>query len=80
MGHRFDCYIGKTANRKALLLQDNAPCNGSIARLPELFNVSVLFLPKRATSQLQPMDASVIAALKRKYRSRLCKFFGFNGS
>ena len=69
--HRFDCYIGKTANRKVLLLLNNAPCHGSIARLPELSNVSVKFSPKRTTSRLQTMDAGVIAALKMRYRSRL---------
>ena len=69
--HRFDCYIRNTDHRKELLLLDNAPCHGSIARLPELSHVSVLFLPKRTKSRLQPMNAGVIAALKRSYRSRL---------
>ena len=65
--HRFDSYIGITNGRKALLLLDIAPFHGSIARLPKLSNVSVLFLPKRTTSRMQPMDAGVIAALKRRY-------------
>ena len=69
--HRFYCYIGKTANRKAFHLLNSAPCHGSIAHLPVLSNFSVLFLPKRITSRLQPMDAWVITALKRRYRSKL---------
>ena len=55
----------------ALLLLDNATFLGSIARLPEFSNVSVLFLSKRTTSRLQPMNSGVIATLKRRYRSRL---------
>ena len=69
--HRFFCCIGKISKRKVLLLLDNAHCHGSIARLPELPNVSFLFSPKRTMSRLQPMDASVINALKNRYRSRI---------
>ena len=49
---------------------DSAPCHGTIARLPESPNISVLFLPKRTTSRLKSLDAGVIFALKRRYRSR----------
>jgi len=34
-----------------------------------LSNVQVLFLPPNTTSRIQPMDAGIIAAFKKRYRS-----------
>ncbi|BFI29838.1 hypothetical protein MPTK2_3g06440 [Marchantia polymorpha subsp. ruderalis] len=54
----------KEANRSILLLLDNASGHISV----ELENIVVLLLPPNTTSKLQPMDAGIIAAFKRRYR------------
>ena len=67
---RFDAYISSTRDRKALLLIDNAPCNGNEDTLPSPQNVRVLYLPKCTKSILQPLDAGVIASLQRHYQRK----------
>ena len=64
----FNAYISTTAERRVVLLIDNASCNGRVDDLPELSNVEVVYLPKRTTSRIQPLDAGIIACLKRRYR------------
>lgn len=53
--------------RKILLLIDNAPSHilGDLV----LSNVTVHFLPPNTTSKIQPLDAGIISAFKRRYRS-----------
>jgi transposase len=53
--------------RNILLLLDNAPTH--IVSNLELTNVTVRFLPPNTTSRIQPMDAGIIAAFKKRYRS-----------
>ena len=53
--------------RNVLLLLDNAPTH--IASNLELTNITVRFLPPNMTSRIQPMDAGIIAAFKKRYRS-----------
>ena len=53
--------------RKVLLLLDNAPTHG--VKNLTLSNVNVLFLPPNTTSRIQPLDAGIIAAFKKRYRS-----------
>jgi hypothetical protein len=53
--------------RQVLLLLDNAPTH-AVKNLV-LTNVKVLFLPPNTTSRIQPMDAGIIAAFKKRYRS-----------
>lgn len=36
--------------------------------MPTLHRVHVIFLPKNTTSRLQPLDAAVIASIKKRYR------------
>ena len=67
---RFDDYIGKTTGRRAVLLMDNCSAHGSPDYLPELLHVHILFLPKNTTAQLQPLDAGVIASLKKRYKNQ----------
>jgi len=62
---RFDCSM-KNSNRKCLLLLDNAPSH--ISGDLELGNVRVVMLPPNSTSKIQPMDAGIIAAFKKRYR------------
>ena len=66
----FDSYIGETRNRKALLIIDNASCHGTSENLPNFLNIEIMFLPPKTTSQLQPLDSGIIAALKSHYRRR----------
>ncbi len=68
--HRFDSYIGREEGRKALLLIDKASSHGTYEQLPTLQHVRILFLPKRTTSLLHPLDAGFIACIKRKYLHR----------
>ncbi|RHY29460.1 hypothetical protein DYB32_005117 [Aphanomyces invadans] len=55
-------------NKSILLLLDNASSHKTID--VELTNVRVLLLPPNTTSVLQPLDAGIIAALKRHYQRR----------
>ncbi|KAG3080163.1 hypothetical protein PI124_g18968 [Phytophthora idaei] len=36
----------------------------------ELSNAKVVLLPPSTTSKIQPLDAGIIASLKRRYRQR----------
>ena len=54
------------ANRKVLLLLDNAPSH--VVRDLPLTNVQVFLFPANTTSKIQPMDAGIIATFKRRYR------------
>lgn len=65
---RFDAYIAQTPNRKAVLLIDNCSAHGDIELLPTLLRMLVIFLPKNTTSRLQPLDAGVIASIKKRYK------------
>ncbi len=46
---------------------DNASSHCTYELLPTLQHVRILFLPKRTKSLMQPLDAGVIACIKRKY-------------
>ena len=65
--------IAKTPGRQVVLLLDNASCHGTHLQLPILSNVTVYFLPARTTSILQPLDAGVIAAVKKRYIERITR-------
>jgi hypothetical protein len=53
--------------RNVLLLLDNAPSH--VVGNLQLTNVKVVFFPPNTTSRIQPMDAGIIAAFKKRYRS-----------
>ena len=53
--------------RQVLLLLDNAPTH--MIKNLTLSSVKVMFLPPNTTSRIQPMDAGIIAAFKKRYRS-----------
>lgn len=53
--------------RQVLLLLDNAPTHA--VKTLDLTNVTVMFFPPNTTSHIQPMDAGIIAAFKKRYRS-----------
>ena len=61
----------KSECRNVLLFLDNAPCYPSGLSFS---NIKVIFLPKNATSRLQPLDAGIIQNFKVKYRKLLLKF------
>jgi hypothetical protein len=63
---KFDADM-RNQRRQVLLLLDNAPTHA--VRTIELTNVNVLFLPPNTTSHIQPMDAGIISAFKKRYRS-----------
>ena len=54
--------------RNILLIIDNASCL-NINNL-ELTNIKVLFLPPNTTSHLQPLDNGIIAAVKKRYKTK----------
>ncbi|KAF0739438.1 hypothetical protein Ae201684_005004 [Aphanomyces euteiches] len=58
----------KAAHRHILLLVDNVSSHRLFS--VQLEFVHVVFLPPRTTFVLQPMDAGVIAAFKKPYKSR----------
>lgn len=63
-------YIRNRTSNKVLLLLDNCGPHGNELVDPN-GQVSVMFLPPNTTSVYQPMDAGIIATLKKKYRYRL---------
>ena len=65
---RFSMFIANSHNRKVVLLLDNGSAHGNVETIPPLTNVEIVFLPPNTTAKLQPMDAGVIAYLKRGYR------------
>jgi len=66
----FQNYIRNRTNEKVLLILDNCGPHGSELVDP-LGQIEVVFLPPNVTSVYQPMDAGIIAMLKKKYRYRL---------
>ena len=56
----------KRLNKSALLLLDNAPSH--IQPEFNFSNMKVLFFPPNCTAKIQPMDAGIIAAFKKRYR------------
>ncbi len=67
---RFDEYIGKSPDERLFFSLKTAKLIGKIDTLPELKNVEVRFLSPKATSKMQPMEAGIIAAIKRRYRRK----------
>jgi hypothetical protein len=53
--------------KKSVLLLDNASSHN---HPPPLANLEIIFLPPNTTSKLQPLDAGIIAAFKKRFRSR----------
>lgn len=68
---RFDEYVARKPGRKILLLLDNCSAHGKEEDMPPLQNIRVIFLPPNTTSKIQPLDAGIIAWVKRRYRRRL---------
>ena len=66
----FRLYIRSRTNRKCLLIMDNCGPHGTELVDPD-GQIEVIFLPPDVTSVYQPMDAGVIAMLKKNYRYRL---------
>ena len=64
----FDAYIGKTLNLQTVLLLDNANFHLKANTLPVLNHVEVVYLLARTKSRIQPLDAGIIANVKRRYR------------
>ena len=66
-----DYTIRNTTKQPSLLHLDNASCHGKIVDIPKFQYLRLFFLPKKATSILQPLYAGVIAYVKRRYRQNL---------
>ena len=70
--------------RNILMLMDNASSR-KIPTIPleklhgldafRLSNVLISFLPPNTTSEVQPLDAGILAALKQRYRMRLLQWY-----
>ena len=67
---KFDRFIGKTKDRKAILLLDPISCHGSLEMIPELPNVEVVYLPSDMQRSVLPMHAGPVPCIKRRYRRR----------
>ena len=67
---RFNRLSGSTPGRKVVLLLYNCSAHGTVANLPSFSNVQIIFSPPNTTSKIQPMDASIIAAMKKWYRQK----------
>ena len=65
-------YIMKLENQNVLLFLDNAPVYPENL-VGKYSNIKMVFLPKNATSCLQPLDAEIIKNLKVKYRKNLLR-------
>ena len=65
--YQFDSYIARTPIMRAVLVLDNCSVHGDIETLPELHHVYVIFWPKNTTARLQPLDAGIIASVKRRF-------------
>ncbi|XP_058113772.1 CENP-B homolog protein 2-like [Magnolia sinica] len=63
---KLDMYMG-SRDRRILLLLDDGPSH--VIENVDLGHVHVHFLPPDTTSKIQPLDAGIIAAFKRRYRS-----------
>ena len=66
-------YVAQTPGRRIALVIDNATCHGNSNTIPKHSNIEVVFLPKNTTSRIQPLDAGVIACIKRRYRGKQVK-------
>lgn len=65
---RFNAVIPSTPGRKVGLLFDICSAHGTASNLPSLSNVEMIFLPPNTTSNIQPMDAGIIAAMEKSNR------------
>lgn len=68
---RFYQYIALTPGRKITLLIDNCSAHGFEEKMPVFSNIRIEFLPPNAISMVQPLDAGIIAWVKRRYKRRL---------
>uniref|UniRef100_UPI00358E07B1 jerky protein homolog-like n=1 Tax=Myxine glutinosa TaxID=7769 RepID=UPI00358E07B1 len=60
--------------QKAILLIDNCPAHPAETQLRTRDGkIRAYFLPKNTTSKIQPMDAGIISALKKRYRKKLLR-------
>ena len=66
----FRRYIRGKHSQKVLLIMDNCGPHGAELTDPD-GQIEVIFLPPNVTSVYQPMDAGVIAMLKKNYRYKL---------
>ena len=62
--------LGRT---KIILFLNSSPCHTETLQ-NRLKNIKLIFLPKCATSQLQPRDPGIMRAFKCKCRKRLLKY------
>lgn len=69
---RFLNYIRSKTNDPVLLILDNCGPHGADVKDPNE-QVTILFLPPNCTSVFQPMDAGIIAMVKKLYRYRLLR-------
>lgn len=64
----FSSFIACKRGRNVFLIVNNSSSHRKVENIPKLENVNVSFLPPNTTLRLQPMDAGIISAVKRRYR------------
>lgn len=65
----FDWCIVRNPGRKFALLLDNCTAHSRTGTVTDLEHVEIIFLPLNTISRIQPIDASIIAAIKRSIES-----------
>ena len=60
-------------DRQVIIFLKNATCHPE-SMIGQFSQIKIIFLPKNATSRLQPLDAGIIQSFEVKYRKRLVKY------
>ena len=66
----FGDYISQFRERRVALVIDNASCHKKCTEQTKFRNIEIVYLPPNTTSLTQPMDAGVIASMRRRFKRK----------